>query len=205
MVSLKQTVRLTPYMSFTIVGEDSWGDYVGEGGIMLPSGIVEVTSPLTAMKETFFISFETQTPKEPVDHGILENLIRYRVKQELREYWQSRGESMGVGELVESIGWDSLLHRLDIITYEYTLGQRFAFSLFPGAWVTYRESPPGKHEPSKPMGVLTMGDGRTLYLFFTNLVEMDINDLGPIYQLRTLVEERAREHFGDDKLEWEEQ
>tara|TARA_B100000929_G_scaffold291081_1_gene287794 strand:+ start:1470 stop:2087 length:618 start_codon:yes stop_codon:yes gene_type:complete len=205
MVSLKRTVRLTPFMNLTLVGEDTWGEYVEENGTMLPSGIVEVTSPITAMKETFFISFDTQMPKDPVDHSVLENLIRYRIKQELSDYWESNADTMGLKGLVESIGWDNLLHRFDIITYEYTLGQRHAFNLFPGAWVTYRETPPQKVEPSKPMGTLSMGDGRILYLFFTNLVEMDIEDIGPLYQLRTLVEEKAKGHFGDEKLEWEEQ
>lgn len=204
MVSLKRTVRLTPYTAITLVGEDSWAEYVEENGTMLPSGVVEVTSPLSAMKETYFVTFDTKSPGEAVDHGILENLIRFHIKQEIGEYWESASDTVHTRELIESIGWDALLHRFDIITYEYTLGQRHAFNLFPGAWVTYRESPPGKAEPSKPMGKIVLSGGNVHYLFFTNLLGMGIDDIGPLYQIRTLVEERARGYFSDEGLEWEE-
>jgi len=142
MMGKVKTINVTPYMRMDLLGEADW---LEEREDQIPSGIVEVTSPVTSLKETYFLSFDKETPPSPVDVVILEKLITHHVKTTLIDRWtfDGVGADIDVPGLIKEVTWKDLCQRLDIITYEYQPHK--AFPLYPGVWVSYgavKEAPP---------------------------------------------------------------
>lgn len=190
-----QSTLVVPYMTLYLINEVHWERFVEDRGPRLPSGIVEVTSPITAMKETYFLSFNTKTPSAPVDHHILEKLIHCSVKDMLSTVWsqQSKGR-VDIAHLIEELTWKALFTRLDIMVYEFTLSKgRPVFELMPGIWVSYKETYK-KSEVSRYVGTLLV-DNTVYHAHLFSINTIGIQELGPDYQVKALIEERANRHF----------
>lgn len=192
-------LSVTPYLDLTMIPEAFWQDYQQEyGKPVLPSGIVEVVSPVTACLQVYFFIFTVRKPKGQVDRFVLDKLLQQTVKKWLEKQWE-QDIDYKLHHLIEEIEWVNLLKRFDILSYEVNFDSPQAFELFSGLWIHYLTE--GEEDLDYPyLGELETTT-ETYRAYLVSLPEISIKNLGPLSETTPLIETHAEAHFGC-KVNW---
>lgn len=195
--------KITPFIDMFLIKEVEWEQHLKRlDKTLLPSGIIELTSPMSTMKEVYFITFDSTTPKQPTNQNLLEKLFKIKAKEIILDIWYKENPEVDVVKLVDELGWGDLIHRFDLISYESDFShRRQAFPLIEGVWISYREQPTTPPHVSPKIGTLNV-EGVSYDAFIVTLPNIEINSLGSEWEIKPLLEGCASEHFGRP-VEWD--